>query len=205
MVQSVFATAADSVTKPLVSLKNLSFQQLFSTRGSEILGNPHGKITMIEFFDYQCPDCRKIMPHLPGLLKKNPQVKLVIVDYPILGPRSTNAAKAALAAKLQGKYSKLHDAMMTAIKPLTSHEVDILAAQSGINVKQLVHDMTSQKVTSQLAAYHRLGQAISLRGVPTFIIGFSKPPYSAIKYEGETIDDLAAALKPFVEIIKHGS
>src|SRR5271165_2970632 len=76
------------------------------------LGNPNGDLTVVEFFDYQCPYCKKLAPDIAQLLKEDGNIRLVLKDWPIFGPASTAAARLALATKYQDKYVQAHDALI---------------------------------------------------------------------------------------------
>ena len=77
-----------------------------------VLGNPEGDVTVVEFFDYNCPYCRRVKPHIEALLEEDPNVRLVYREWPILGDGSVFAARAALASREQGKYEEFHWALM---------------------------------------------------------------------------------------------
>src|SRR5262249_30735045 len=77
-----------------------------------VAGNPNGNITIVEWSDYNCPYCRKLEPELREVIQDDGKVRLVLKDWPILGPVSVTAARIALAARFQDKYHQAHDAMM---------------------------------------------------------------------------------------------
>lgn len=145
--------------------------QFFYPTVNTVAGNPHGKVTVIEFFDYRCFYCHQMPPILAELLRSNPQVRLVYRDYPMLGPASLYAARAALAAGNQGKYLALHNALFNSQRPLSKSSVMALASSIGINTTQLAQDMGSDAVNQQLDANAAFAEGVGIVGVPTVVIG----------------------------------
>ena len=117
---------------------------LFHQANDPMTGNPNGKITVVEFFDYQCPHCIDMTPVIDGLVKKNPDVKVVFKEFPIRGQMSELAARAALAAHAQGKYFELHKALMESKQePLTEDAIYAIAQTVGLDVTKLKAAMKS--------------------------------------------------------------
>src|ERR1700730_11501334 len=87
------------------------------------LGNPNGDLTIVEYFDYQCPYCKKVAPELAQAVQEDGNVRIVLKDWPIFGELSTSAAKLVLAAKYQDKYSQAHDALIGANTKLTASNI----------------------------------------------------------------------------------
>jgi protein-disulfide isomerase len=102
-----------------------------------VLGNPEGDVTVVEFFDYNCPYCRRVKPHIEALLEADPHVRLVFREWPILGDGSVFAARAALAAREQGKYQEFHWALMGIAGRAEEVSVIQVAEQVGLDVAQL--------------------------------------------------------------------
>lgn len=145
---------------------------LFHQNKDPIAGNPNGKVTIVEFFDYQCPHCNQMPPVMDAIIKANPDVRIVYKEFPIRGPVSQFAAKAALAAHLQGKYGVFSHALLTAAakEALTEDGILKIAQQSGLNVAQLTKDMHSATIADQLQTIIKLGQDLKLFGTPAFFI-----------------------------------
>ena len=135
-----------------------------------ILGNPAGTHVMVEFFDDQCPHCRDAIPAVQGLLKADPELKVVLRDVPMLGDGSVLAARAAQAAGLQGKYMPMHDAMMSAPVPITKDEIEEAAKGIGLDVPRMETDMMGEEVTSSLNANISLSRRVGVTGTPTFVM-----------------------------------
>lgn len=145
-------------------------QQLYSPRGNVVLGNPNGKVTVVEFFDYQCPYCRRSGPILKQLTKDNPNVRVVYKEFLLFGPSSELATRAALAAQKQGKYLPMHDALMTTEPPLTTDTIMKIAKGLNMDPAKLKQDMGSSDVDQQIQENTDLVAALNLQGAPTFII-----------------------------------
>lgn len=146
--------------------------QLLHQSGDPILGNPNGKISIVEFFDYQCTHCIHMAPVIAAIVKANPDVRIILKELPIRGPISDFAARAALAAHKQGKYHDLSLNLLTAAGKETLSEESILekAKTLGLNVDQLKKDMHSKEVDEQIKSNYKLGQDLKLLGTPAFFI-----------------------------------
>jgi protein-disulfide isomerase len=139
--------------------------------GSPVLGNPAGKTAVIEFFDYQCPYCKRVIPDLMAMLKADGEMRIVMKELPILGPESVVAAKAALAAREQGKYEAMHLALMGERSRLSEGSVLAIAKAVGLDVDRLRRDMESPAVREELQKNLALARAIGVDGTPAFVVG----------------------------------
>jgi protein-disulfide isomerase len=165
--QSVARAAGDASTRmALVKRRN----DIIADPRTPVVGNPHGDVTVVEFFDYRCPYCRRAHPNIAALIKDDPNVRIVYKDLPVLGPDSTFAAKAALAASLQGGYQRLHDTLLETPGPLTNDVVMTLAEAAGLNRERLMHDMSSPEVEGVLARNAELANALGIRGTPSYVV-----------------------------------
>src|SRR4051795_2795990 len=106
-----------------------------------VAGNADGDITIVEYFDYNCPYCRKVEPELRQVVQDDGKVRLVYKDWPVLGPVSTAAARLALATKYQDKYVAAHDALMSTASRLTEPRIRELLAEAGIDVERAKRDL----------------------------------------------------------------
>jgi len=139
-----------------------------------VIGNPKAPVTIIEFFDYTCPYCKAAEPRLEALVNRDRGVKLVLKEFPILAPVSLAAARAALAAKKQGKYAAFHKAMMR-YQGLPA-QVDILdmARASGVDVARMTRDMTGADVSDQIISVFNQARGIRVFQTPAFIVAGPK-------------------------------
>ncbi len=134
-------------------------------------GNPNGDITIVEFFDYQCPYCRTIHPELKKAVEADGKVRVVYKNWPIFGGVSTFAARLALAAKYQNKYAEAHEALITATTKLDELRVLDLLEHAGIDVKRAQDDLekNAKAIDAALARNHDQALAFGFQGTPLFI------------------------------------
>ena len=137
---------------------------------SPTLGNKEATVTVVEFFDFSCGYCHALYPNLKKVMEANPDVKYVFKEMAFVSPVSSYAAKAALAANMQGKYAELLDALMTHQGALSEAKVDELAVKSGVDLVQMKTDMNSDKVAQIMKANSDLAGKIQVHGVPALII-----------------------------------
>ena len=112
------------------------------------LGNPEGDVTLVEYFDYQCPVCRQLHPQLSRAVRDDGRVRLVSKGWPIFGGVSIHAARIALAAKYQGKFAEAHEALFTAKAPLTQAVIPELLSKAGVNPIRAAIDLASTAIRS---------------------------------------------------------
>ena len=148
-------------------------RELYNDPGSAVIGNPNGDVTIVEFFDYNCPFSRGVEPRVQALLKADPNVKLILKEFTIEGvPTSPVAARAALASVAQGKYEAYHQLMMTVTgHVLQGNEPFDDAEKVGLDVARLKADMEAPAFYNQLIANFNLARALRIFQTPTFIIG----------------------------------
>jgi protein-disulfide isomerase len=139
--------------------------------GTPTMGNPDGDTVVVEFFDYQCPFCKAAEPRLKDLVKEDGNIKLVIKDFPILGPVSVVAAKAALASERQGKHTVFQNALMERKGQLTEDRIFRVAESVGLDVDQLKKDMAAPEIADQLIENFNLARKLKISVVPGYIVG----------------------------------
>ncbi len=153
-----------------------SQEQLLNDPTSPILGNPEGDVSLVEFFDYRCGYCKRVFPSVMKLLKDDGNIRYVIKEFPILGPDSEFASRAALAAQEQGKYLELHVALMKTPGALSKDKVLGIAKSIGLDMDKLKKDLGSEKVNKALANNFSLAQSLGISGTPAFVIGGELAP-----------------------------
>lgn len=146
-------------------------KELFKATNDPVGGNANGKVTVVEFFDYQCPHCVAMSPVLDKIIKSNADVRVIYKELPIRGPMSEFAARAALAANKQGKYDAFHHQLMSSNQPLSETVIFDIAKKTGLNVEQLKKDMSSDSVTKQLQVNMKLRDDLNLFGTPAIFVG----------------------------------
>ena len=143
---------------------------------SPVSGNPEGDVTVVEFFDYRCGYCKRAFPSVMALLGADSQVRVVWKEFPILGPVSDFAARAAMAADKQGLYHEFHVAVMGTEEELTEDTVIALAAANGLDVERLLSDMGDPAIEVYLEETRQLAQALGITGTPAFVVGETRIP-----------------------------
>jgi len=139
---------------------------------SQVLGNLQSDCTIVEFFDNQCPYCQANEPDLQKLLKQDGRVKLILKEFPILGPTSLVASKAALASVNQGKYAEFHAALLAHKGHYQSQAVvDEVAKSIGLDLDKLHKDMEAPEIAAAIGRNLDLGRALDISGTPGFVIG----------------------------------
>jgi protein-disulfide isomerase len=145
--------------------------EVFRDPDSPVGGNPSGDVTLVEFFDYNCPYCRMMPPVMAEAVAADPQLRIVYKEFPILGPNSVFAAKAALAANKQGKYYAFHQALYQIRGPLDEGKVLEVAGSVGLDIGRMKTEMQDAAVEGQLEKTGKLAQALRITGTPGFVVG----------------------------------
>lgn len=145
--------------------------QLLADPASPVAGNPMGDVTIIEFFDYKCPYCKRVTPALTELLEADKGIRIVFKEFPILGQSSVTAARAALAAGKQDRYLDFHTALMAHRGDFDEAAISTIADSLGLDLERLKADMKAPDIDAQLRANHDLAMALAIRSTPTFIVG----------------------------------
>ena len=151
-----------------------------------VLGNPKGDITLSEFFDYNCPHCKTIMPMMQRLIAADPGLRVVFREWPVFGEDSEFAARAALAALPQGKYWQMHAGLMGIKGRATEASVMRVVRRVGLDEAKLRAEMQSDRVNRHINASFELADHMGLVGTPTLIAG------DEAVFGHQSLDDLKA-------------
>lgn len=143
---------------------------LFNNAQTPVIGNPKGNVTLIEFFDYQCSVCQRMAPVISNLLKSNPNLRVVLKQWPIFGKVSADAAKAGLAAVKQNKFDAFYNALISNQGHLTDEKIMSIAKTVGLDTAKLQKDMEDPAFDKELKNNLKLAEALRLVGTPAFII-----------------------------------
>ncbi|GHA38743.1 hypothetical protein GCM10007989_38110 [Devosia pacifica] len=146
-------------------------EELFRDPQTPVGGNRLGDVTLVEFFDYNCPYCRDVASVMAEAEAADPGLRIVYKEFPILGPNSVFAAKAALASERQGKYSEFHQLMMQSSGPADEASVIAAAETAGLDIEQLRIDMKGADIQAQISRNIDLALALRINGTPGFVIG----------------------------------
>jgi len=153
--------------------------QLLAANRAELIGDPtspvggnvKGDATVVEFFDYRCGVCKRIHPIVNQLVKSDPNIRRVYKEWPILGPNSVLAARAAIASRKQGKYLSFHKVMMEANSSFGESAIMAMAESVGIDTAKLRQDMRSAETNAVIRKNYALAEKLKLNGTPSFVIG----------------------------------
>lgn len=164
-----------------------------------IEGEPTGKVTLVEFYDYTCPYCHVMNPVLNNLIQHNPQLRIIYRPLPILHPQSWWIAASVIASTKQRDFLVLHEALMNAREPLTKNHILALASHAGIDPQQLEADIEKPDVKEELQSNISVANRIGIQQLPAIIIGPSqaKAP-TAVFYGVTSLAPLQAAINKAV-------
>jgi protein-disulfide isomerase len=134
-------------------------------------GNPNGDITVVEFFDYQCPYCKALHPYFKKAVEEDGKVRVVSKSWPIFGDISVYAARLVLATKYQNKYAEAHEALISATAKLDEARVQEVLSQAGVDIKRAQNDLqkNAQAIDAALARTNEQAEILGFRGTPSFI------------------------------------
>lgn len=143
-----------------------------------VLGNPHGDITIIEYFDYRCPYCKTVNPVISKIVKDDGRIRLIFKDWPVFGEVSVHAAKLVLAAKYQDKYAEAHEALIGMKEKLTEANLLNTLAAAGVEAERAERDLAihEKAIVAILARNHEQAEAFGFQGTPAFIVGRFRIP-----------------------------
>ncbi len=147
-----------------------------------VLGNPEGNITLTEFFDYNCPHCRTMMPLIQRIVGADPKLRVVLREWPVFGQGSDYAARASLAALSQGRYWQLHSALLRQRGRVDQASVRRAVEAAGLDAARLQADMEADRVERHITNSYLLADHMGLAGTPTFICG-DEAAFGAMTFE----------------------
>jgi protein-disulfide isomerase len=156
---------------------------------SPVLGDEQANVTIVEFLDYGCPYCREMDPLLVALMRRDPSVRIVHKQFPLLGPMSVFAARVALTAWKFGKHTEFHNAMMAWKEPLTEQAIVEVARAVGIDILALSQSVGSKEITSALLNDISFAKTFELTSTPGFIVGDELVPGAT---DAQTLVELVA-------------
>ena len=145
--------------------------QLYAATEDASLGNPKARTVIVEFFDYRCPYCKSIAANLRKLVEEDKDLRIVLKEFPILGPDSIYAAKASLAASDQPRFADFHVALISAPGPLNEAAVGKIAAAFGIDFAKLKTRMEAPEIEAVISRNIALARSLGISGTPAFVIG----------------------------------
>ena len=135
-----------------------------------VLGNPKGSVTLVEFMDFACGFCKRSVEDLKEVIAKDPDLKVVVRELPILSEQSTDAARMALAAAEQGKYAAFHYAMFDAGRP-TPTTIEAAARKVGMDMAKAKAAIASPRINAEIERNLNLARQLGFNGTPSWIVG----------------------------------
>jgi protein-disulfide isomerase len=150
-------------------------EALFNSPRQVTLGNPQGDVTFVEFFDYNCGYCKRALGDMTALMGKDPKLKVVLKEFPVLGPGSVEAAQVAVAVRMQDKggkkYMEFHQKMLLGRGQADKTRAMAVAKEIGLDMTRLEKDLKSDEITASLQESAKLAEALGLNGTPSYVIG----------------------------------
>ncbi len=144
---------------------------LQNDRDSPVLGDAHGDVTIVEFFDYACSYCKAVEPRLESALRTDRHVRLILKEFPILTPESLIAARASLASRRQHKYRQFHEALMAYRGPWGEDAIFSTARSVGLNIARLRRDMAAPGIANEIINNFNLARGLRIFQTPGFVVG----------------------------------
>jgi protein-disulfide isomerase len=146
---------------------------IFNSPRQVTLGNPQGDVTFVEFFDYNCGYCKRALSDMMELMKKDPKVKVVLKEFPVLGAGSVEAAQVAVAVRMQDpkKYLDFHQKLLMGRGQADKARAMAVAKEVGLDVARIERDLKSDEVAKTLEESMKLAEALGLNGTPSYVIG----------------------------------
>jgi protein-disulfide isomerase len=148
---------------------------LFSSPHQVVLGNPQGNVTMVEFFDYNCGFCKRAMTDMLDLIKTDNNLKFVLKEFPVLGEGSVEAARVAVAARMQDangkKYIEFHQKLLGSRGGADKMRALAVAKEVGFDMPRLERDMGSDEVKKTIEENMKLAEALGVNGTPSYVVG----------------------------------
>lgn len=150
-------------------------EAIFNSPRGVVVGNAKGDVTFVEFFDYNCGYCKRAMEDMLEIMKGDPKLKVVLKEFPVLGPGSVEAAQVAVAVRMQDpagkKYLDFHQKLLGGRGQADKARALAAAKEAGLDVARLERDMNSAEVKATLEESFKLAEALGMNGTPSYVIG----------------------------------
>jgi uncharacterized protein len=149
--------------------------KIFASPHQVVLGNPQGKVTLVEFFDYNCAYCKRALPDMLSLMKDDGDLRVILKEFPVLGDGSVEAARVAVAVRMQDptgqKYLEFHQKLLGGHGEANGERALAVAKDVGLDVDRLKRDMASPEAKATIDENLKLGETIGITGTPTYVVG----------------------------------
>ena len=147
---------------------------LFNSPRQVTLGNPQGDVTFVEFFDYNCGYCKRALTDMMELMGKDAKLKVVLKEFPVLGPASVEVAQVGVAVRMQDKtgkkYLEFHQKLLTGRGQVDKAKALAAAKEIGLDMARLDKDLKSDEIAKTLEESMKLAEALGLNGTPSYVI-----------------------------------
>jgi protein-disulfide isomerase len=173
MIASALLVRTAPAQEEIQHITRAGLKQMLENPGTEAVGAAKPDVLIVEYFDYNCPYCKKLVPVLKALLAQDHGVAILYKDWPILGDMSMYGAASALAAGWQGKYLAAHDALISGPRLVQTDQVDGILQMAGIDIDRLTKDRTAHaaQIAALLARNDEEAGALTLKGTPGLVVG----------------------------------
>ncbi len=166
--------AAAEAVKHQAAVKD-NADAIFNSSRHVTIGNPQGDVTFVEFFDYNCGYCKRAMEDMMALMKEDSKLKVVLKEFPVLGPGSVEAARVAVAVRMQDKtgkkYLDFHQKLLGGRGQADKARAMAAAKEAGLDVARIEKDLNSDEVKASLEESFKLAEKLGLNGTPSYVIG----------------------------------
>jgi protein-disulfide isomerase len=166
--------AAEEAEKHQAAVKD-NAETIFNSPRQVTVGNPQGDVTFVEFFDYNCGYCKRAMVDMMELMKHDPKLKVVLKEFPVLGPASVEVARVAVAVRMQDKtgkkYLDFHQKLLSGRGQVDKARAVAAAKEVGLDVARIERDLNSDEVKQTLEESLKLAEKLGLNGTPSYVIG----------------------------------
>lgn len=149
-------------------------EQIFNSQMQAVVGNPSGKVTLVEFFDYNCGYCRRTLEDISRLTKEDKELRVVLKDFPVLGPGSVEAAQIAIALRAQfkgDKYWEFHQKLLSTRGQVGKAQALSVAKDLGADMNKVTADTSSPAIRANIEEVMKIADGLSLTGTPSFVLG----------------------------------
>ncbi|HEY0235620.1 MAG TPA: DsbA family protein [Afipia sp.] len=165
--------AADAQKHQAAVAKNA--ETLFNSPRGVLLGNRSGDVNFVEFFDYNCGYCKRAMSDMLDLLKSDPKLRVTLKEFPVLGPGSVEAARVAVAVRMQDpsgkKYLDFHQKLLGGRGQADKAKALAAAKDAGLDMAKLEKDLAGPEIDATLAENFKMAEDMGLNGTPSYVIG----------------------------------
>lgn len=148
---------------------------IFKSPRGVVVGNKDGDVSMVEFFDYNCGYCKRAMTDMLQLVKADPKLRVVLKEFPVLGPQSMEAAQVAIAVRMQDqtgkKYLDFHQKLLSGSGQANKARAIAAAKDVGLDITRIEKDMVSPEVRATLEENFKIAEAMGMNGTPSYVVG----------------------------------